>query len=70
MQSLYSSFCDSDQVSWWSSGITLAHIARDKGLRHRIFLDCVNLFDPLLHLVANEISNFEMHEDILSPLEG
>ena len=29
-----------------------------------------HLFDPLLHLVANVISELEMHEDILSPWRG
>ena len=35
-----------------------------------IFYENKNLSDPLLHLVANVISKFEMHEDMLSPWMG
>ena len=40
-------------------------------LRHIIFwITNGHLFDPLLHLVANAISELEMHEDMLSPWRG
>ena len=34
------------------------------------FLGLCHLFDPLLHLVANVISELGMHEDMLSPWRG
>ena len=43
----------------------------DSSLRHRFFFfRLCQLFDPLLHLVANVISKLNMYKDMLSSWRG
>ena len=53
--------------------MTLTQIVRNQGLvtclGTEFFRSC-HLFNPLLHLVANMISELEIHEDMLSPWRG
>ena len=60
---------------WWSSGDDACpdstRLGFDPLLRHRIFgITNCHIFNRLLYLVANVISEFEMYEDMLSPLRG
>ena len=68
--------CDSDQCCVLGSLVVmmLTQLARGQGSTPRwgteFFQIAKGHFDPLLHLVANVISELEMHEDMLSPWRG